>query len=114
MATDMYKAGGIPLVAKRLKEAGLLHQNELTVTGKTIGAEADAAHETAGQEVVRPLKKPLKESGGLVILKGNPAPEGCGVKGAGPQLMKQRGAARVFKSEKEEFRAGSKSDIQAG
>src|SRR5258708_28382985 len=64
MATDMYKAGGIPLVAKRLKEAGLLHQNEITVTGKTIGAEAHAARETAGQEVVRPLKNPLKETGG--------------------------------------------------
>jgi len=61
MATDMYKAGGIPLVAKRLKEAGLLHQNEITVTGKTIGAEADAARETAGQEVVRPLRTRSKK-----------------------------------------------------
>src|SRR5260370_5718550 len=101
MATDMYKAGGIPLVAKRLKEAGLLHQNELTVTGKTIGAEADAAHETAGQEVVRPLKKPLKESGGLVILKGNPAPEGCVVQVAGHELNKRPAPARVFNSEEE-------------
>ncbi len=114
MATDMYKAGGIPLVAKRLKEAGLLHQNELTVTGKTIGAEADAAHETAGQEVVRPLKKPLKESGGLVILKGNLAPEGCVVKVAGHELMKHRGPARVFNSEEEAFRAVSKREIKSG
>jgi dihydroxy-acid dehydratase len=114
MATDMYKAGGIPLVAKRLKEAGLLHQNEITVTGKTIGAEADAARETAGQEVVRPLKKPLKESGGLVILKGNLAPEGCVVKVAGHEMMKHRGPARVFNSEEDAFRAVSKRQIKAG
>ena len=114
MATDMYKAGGIPLVAKRLKEAGLLHQNEITVTGKTIGAEADAARETAGQEVVRPLKKPLKESGGLVILKGNLAPEGCVVKVAGHEMMKHRGPARVFNSEEEAFRAVSKRQIKSG
>ena len=114
MATDMYKAGGIPLIAKRLKEAGLLHQDEMTVTGKTIGAEADAARETAGQEVVRQLKKPLKETGGLVILKGNLAPEGCVVKVAGHELMKHRGPARVFDSEDDAFRAVSKRQIKAG
>jgi dihydroxy-acid dehydratase len=114
MATDMYKAGGIPLIAKRLKEAGLLHQNEMTVTGKTIGAEADAARETAGQEVVRQLKKPLKETGGLVILKGNLAPEGCVVKVAGHELMNHRGPARVFDSEDDAFRAVSKRQIKAG
>jgi len=114
MATDMYKAGGIPLIAKRLKEAGLLHQNEMTVTGRTIGAEADAARETAGQEVVRQLKKPLKETGGLVILKGNLAPEGCVVKVAGHELMKHRGPARVFDSEDDAFRAVSKRQIKAG
>src|SRR5712675_2656443 len=65
LATDMYKAGGIPLIAKRLKEAGLLHENEMTVTGKTIGAEADAARETAGQEVVHSVAHPLKTTGGL-------------------------------------------------
>jgi dihydroxy-acid dehydratase len=114
MATDMYKAGGIPLVAKRLKEAGLLHQDEMTVSGKTIGAEADAARETAGQEVVRTLKNPLKETGGLVILKGNLAPEGCVVKVAGHELMKHRGPARVFNSEEDAFRAVSKRQIKAG
>src|SRR5712675_894793 len=114
MATDMYKAGGIPLIAKRLKEAGLLHQDEMTVSGKTIGAEADAARETAGQEVVRALKNPLKETGGLVILKGNLAPEGCVVKVAGHELMKHRGPARVFNSEEDAFRAVSKRQIKPG
>ena len=114
MATDMYKAGGIPLIAKRLKEAGLLHQDEMTVSGQTIGAEADAARETAGQEVVRALKNPLKETGGLVILKGNLAPEGCVVKVAGHELMKHRGPARVFNSEEDAFRAVSKRQIKPG
>ena len=80
MAADMHAAGGIPLIMKRLKEAGLLHANEPTVTGRTIGEEADAASETSGQEVVHSVEDPLKTTGGLVILHGNLAPEGCVVK----------------------------------
>ena len=114
LATDMYKAGGIPLIAKRLKQAGLLHENELTVTGRTIGVEADAAHETAGQEVVHPLSKPIKQTGGLVILKGNLAPEGCVVKVAGHERMMHRGPARVFDCEDDAFKAVSKQQIKAG
>src|SRR5262249_8611576 len=80
VATDMHRAGGIPLVAQRLKEAGLLHPGSLTVSGRTIGEEADLATETKGQDVVRPLSNPRSPTGGLVILKGNLAPEGCVIK----------------------------------
>ncbi len=114
VATDMYKAGGIPLIAKRLKDAGLLHANEKTVTGRTIGEEADTAVETRGQEVVRPVNNPLKPTGGLVILKGNLAPEGCVVKVAGHEMMKFRGSARVFDSEDDAFKAVSARKIKAG
>ena len=99
VATDMHKAGGIPLVAKRLKEAGLLHGEQITVSGRTIGEEADRATETKGQEVVHPLSNPIKKTGGLVILKGNLAPEGCVIKVAGHERMNHRGPARVFNSE---------------
>ena len=114
LATDMYKAGGIPLIAKRLKEAGLLHENEMTVTGKTIGVEADAAHETSGQEVVHPVSNPIKKTGGLVILKGNLAPEGCVIKVAGHERMTHRGPARVFDCEDDAFKAVSGQKIKAG
>jgi dihydroxy-acid dehydratase len=114
LATEMYAAGGIPLIAKRMKEAGLLHENEMTVTGRTIGVEADAARETAGQEVVRAVAKPLKETGGLVILKGNLAPEGCVVKVAGHERMIHRGPARVFDCEDDAFKAVSTQKIKPG
>src|SRR5579863_9978693 len=113
-AVDMYKAGGIPLIAKRMKDARLLHENEMTVSGRTIGEEADRARETAGQEVVRPVTKPLKNTGGLVILKGNLAPEGCVVKVAGHERMTHRGPARVFDSEDSAFAAVARRDIKAG
>ena len=77
VATDLHRAGGIRLVARRLLEAGLLHADQPTVTGKTIGEEAASAIETPGQEVVRPLDRPIKSTGGLAILKGNLAPGGC-------------------------------------
>src|SRR5437867_4198833 len=80
MAADLYAAGGTTLVAKRLLDAGLLHAGQLAVTGRTIGEEARQASETPGQHVVRPLSNPIKPKGGLVILKGNVAPEGCVVK----------------------------------
>ncbi len=114
VATDVYAAGGMGLIARRLLEAKLLHENELTVSGRTIGEEARAATETPGQEVVRPLKNPLKPTGGLVILKGNLAPEGCVVKVAGHERMTHRGPARVFDSEEEAFSAVAAGRIKAG
>ena len=99
VATDLQRAGGIRLVAKRLSDAGLLHGGAMTVTGRTISEEAQAASETPGQEVVRPLANPLKPAGGLVILKGNLAPEGCVLKVAGHNRVHHRGPARVFDSE---------------
>lgn len=105
VATDLYQAGGIMLVAKRLVEAGLLSAGELTVTGRTLGEEAAACLEKAGQEVVRPLSEPLKPNGGLVILKGNLAPEGCVVKISASGRMAHKGPARVFDSEEEALKA---------
>ena len=114
VATDLYHAGGTGLVAKRLDEAGLLHGSALTVSGKSIGDEAKAANETAKQEVVRPLDRPIKATGGLVILKGNLAPEGCVVKVAGHEHLQHRGPARVFDSEEAAFAAVQQGRIRAG
>ena len=114
VATDLYHAGGTGLVAKRLDEAGLLHGSALTVSGKNIGDEAKAANETAAQEVVRPLDRPIKPTGGLVILKGNLAPEGCVVKVAGHEHLHHRGPARVFDSEEAAFAAVQHGRIRAG
>jgi len=105
VATDLYKAGGVRLVAKRLLEAKLLHPNIMTVSGKTIGEEAQSAEETAGQDVVRPLSNPIKPSGGLVILKGNLSPEGCVVKVAGHERVYHQGPCKVFDSEEACFAA---------
>ena len=112
VANDMYRAGGIPLIATRLLEAGLLHKEEVTVTGRTIAEEAKKTKETKGQEVVRSLSNPLKPTGGLVILKGNLAPEGCVVKLAGHQRITHRGAARVFDCEEDAFTAVRKKQIK--
>jgi len=114
VATDLYHAGGTGLVAKRLNEAGLLHGNALTVSGKSIGEEAQGAPEAADQEVVRPLGRPIKPTGGLVILKGNLAPEGCVVKVAGHQHVHHRGPARVFDSEEAAFAAVQEGRIKTG
>jgi len=114
MATDLYKAGGIELVAKRLKEAGLLHAEAMTVTGQTIGEVADTAKETPGQEVVRAVDDPITPTGGLVILKGNLAPDGCVVKVAGHALAQHRGPARVFDSEEAAFEEIEQGRIQRG
>jgi dihydroxy-acid dehydratase len=103
VATDLYRAGGNRLLAKRLKDAGLLHVEPITVSGRTIGEEADAAQETPGQEVVRPVSDPIKPTGGLVVLKGNLAPDGCVVKVAGYGTRLHRGPARVFDSEEAAF-----------
>ncbi len=114
VATDLYRAGGVPLILNRLAEAGILHGDAITVSGRTIGEEAEAASETAGQEVVRPLSDPLKTEGGLAILRGNLAPEGAVVKLAGTERKKQVGPARVFESEEDCFRAVKDQAIRAG
>jgi dihydroxy-acid dehydratase len=114
VATDLYKAGGNRLVAKRLADAGLLQGDAITVSTRTIGEEASTATETAGQQVVRPLSNPLKSSGGLVILRGNLAPEGCVVKMAGHDRLNHRGPARVFDSEKAALDAVLQNHIRAG
>ncbi len=114
VATDLHRAGGIRLVAQRLLQAGLLHADQPTVTGKTIGEEAAAAVETPGQEVVRPLDRPIKSTGGLAILKGNLAPEGAVVKVAGSALLNHRGPARVFEGEQPALDAVLHNRIKAG
>jgi dihydroxy-acid dehydratase len=114
VATDLYRAGGVPLILSRLAEAGILHPDELTVSGRTIGEEAAAALEEPGQEVVRSLDDPLKPEGGLAILRGNLAPDGAVVKLAGTERTGQTGPARVFESEEECFRAVKERRIQPG
>jgi dihydroxy-acid dehydratase len=114
VATDLYAAGGTALVAKRLVEAGLLRGDCITVTGRTLAEEASSAKEAPGQAVVRKLDAPLKPTGGLVILKGNLAPEGCVVKVAGHSMQNFRGPARVFDSEEAAFTAVEKAVIKAG
>ena len=114
VATDLYQAGGIGLVARRLRELGVLHGAALTVTGRTVGDEAGTARETPGQEVVRTLSDPIKPTGGLVVLKGNLAPDGCVVKVAGHTMMNHQGPARVFDTEEAAFAAVEQGHIQAG
>jgi len=114
VAVDLHRAGGTRLVAQRLHAAGALHATAITVTGKTIGDEAAQAKETPGQEVVRPVSSPLKPTGGLVILRGNVAPDGCVVKVAGHDFGVHRGPARVFEGEEAAFAAVQAGRIQAG
>ena len=114
VATDLYQAGGIQLVARRLLEAGRLHASAVTVSGKSIGEEAAMASETPEQQVVRPVDDPIKPSGGLVILKGNLAPEGCVVKVAGHEMRYHRGPARVFDCEEDAFAAVQDGQIRSG
>jgi dihydroxy-acid dehydratase len=114
MAADLAAAGGTTLVAKRLVEAGLLHADQMTVTGRSIADEAKQAKETPGQQVLRPLSNPIKPTGGLVILKGNLAPEGCVVKIAGHAMLSFRGPAKVFDREEDAFAAVQRREIHAG
>ena len=114
VATDLHRAGGTPLVARRLAEAGLLHADAITVTGRTIGAHAAEARETPGQIVVRTVADPIKPTGGLVILKGLLAPEGCVVKVAGHNRVHHRGPARVFDGEQAALGAVLEGRVQAG
>jgi dihydroxy-acid dehydratase len=114
VASDMHRAGGIRLLAKRLVNGKYLHSSAKTVTGQTIGVESESAVETPGQEVIVALEKPLKATGGLVILKGNLAPEGCVAKISGHERLEQRGPARVFESEEDAMAAVTAKKIQAG
>jgi dihydroxy-acid dehydratase len=114
VAPDLWEAGGVPLVMKRLKQAGLLHAGARTVTGRTVGEHADEARETEGQRVVRPLEDPIKPTGGLAILRGNLAPDGSVVKLAGHERRRHTGPARVFESEEDAMAAVSRSAVQAG
>jgi dihydroxy-acid dehydratase len=114
VATDLFAAGGVPLVAKRLLQAGLLDESAHTVTGHTIGAHARAARETEGQQVVRPLDDPIKATGGLAILRGNLAPDGCVVKLSGHERRIHRGPARVFECEEDAMAAVVGGQINRG
>ncbi len=114
VAVDLYRAGGIPVLLDRLLEAGLLHPDAPTVTGQSIGELARGAHETDGQRVVRPLSDAIKPTGGLAILRGNLAPDGCVVKLAGHERRRHVGPARVFESEEDAMAAVTASRIEAG
>ncbi|MBW8057581.1 MAG: dihydroxy-acid dehydratase [candidate division NC10 bacterium] len=113
-APEMYRAGGMAVVARRLLDAGILHAGAMTVTGRTIGEEANAAREAPGQEVIRSHKNPLKPTGGMAVLRGNLAPEGCVVKLAGHERMVHRGPARVFGREEDAFKAVKQGRIKPG
>jgi len=114
VAVDVHRAGGIPLIAKNLLAGGYLDGSQVTVSGLTVGEEARKAQETPAQEVVRPISNPLKKSGGLVILKGNLAPEGSVVKVAGHERLHHRGPARVFDREEDAMQAIQGKSIRAG
>jgi dihydroxy-acid dehydratase len=114
VAVDLYEAGGVPLMLQRLQEGGLINEDPITVTGETIGALASAATEKEGQRVVRPLDEPVKATGGLAILRGNLAPEGCVIKLAGHEKRHHSGPARVFEGEEAAFSAVTHGRILAG
>ncbi len=114
VAVDVDRAGGIQLIAQRLVQAGLVDGAQMTTSGLTLGAEAARAVETPGQDVIRPLVNPLKSTGGLVILKGNLAPEGCVVKMAGHERLHHRGPARVFDREEDAMAAVTRREIKPG
>ena len=111
-APEMYDAGGMAVVGKRLLEARLLHGSEKTVTGRTIAEEVKAAPEPAGQQVIKPLAKALKAEGGIAILRGNLAPGGCVIKLSGQKKYSHRGPARVFEVEEDAFLAIKKGKIK--
>jgi dihydroxy-acid dehydratase len=114
VATDLYAAGGVPLVLKRMREAGILHGDERTVSGHTIGEHAAQAQETPGQRVVHPLSDPIHATGGFAILRGNLAPDGCVVKLAGHERRRHTGPARVFEGEEAAMAAVLARRIERG
>ena len=114
VATDLYRAGGVPLILRNLKRGGLLHEDEITVTGRSIGEEVANAEEEPGQDVVLPVDAPLKAQGGLAILRGNICPEGAVVKVAGTERRHHTGPARVFEREEDCFAAVKRGEIEKG
>ncbi|MEA2265584.1 MAG: dihydroxy-acid dehydratase [Solirubrobacteraceae bacterium] len=114
VGVDLYRAGGVAVLAHRLQEAGLLHGDAPTVTGQTIGEIAQDAVETEGQQVIRPLANPIKSTGGLAILRGNLAPDGCVVKLAGHERRRHVGPARVYEGEEAAMEAVTHGRIKAG
>lgn len=114
VATDLHRAGGVALVTRRLLDAGLLHGDAMTVTGRTLAEEIEDATEAPGQEVVRPVSDPLKAQGGLVVLEGNLAPDGCVLKVAGHERTYHSGPARVFEEEEAAFEAVQSGSIREG
>jgi dihydroxy-acid dehydratase len=114
VAVDLHEAGGVAVLVDRLRKLGVLHENAITVTGRTLGEIASEAKETPGQRVVRPLDDPIKPTGGLAILRGNLAPEGCVVKLAGHERRHHRGPARVFEGEEAAMDAVTNGRIQEG
>lgn len=114
VATDLYRAGGVPLILRNLKQGGLLHEDEITVTGRSIGEEVANAEEEPGQDVVLPVDAPLKAQGGLAILRGNICPEGAVVKVAGTERRHHAGPARVFEREEDCFAAVKRGEIEKG
>jgi dihydroxy-acid dehydratase len=114
VATDMHAAGGTAVVASRLLEGGMLHADAPTVHGRTIGELAEAAEETPGQQVVRPLSDPIKPTGGIAVLRGNLAPEGSVVKLSGLERVHHEGPARVFDGEEAAMKAVVGGEIHAG
>jgi dihydroxy-acid dehydratase len=113
-APEMHAAGGMALVAKMLLEADLLHAGEMTVTGRTIGEEAARAREAPGQDVIRPAASPLKPHGGIAILRGTLAPDGCVIKLSGQERKSHEGPARVFDREEDAFAAVKKGKVKPG
>jgi dihydroxy-acid dehydratase len=114
VAADLHAAGGVALVARELLKAGLVHGDSPNVDGRSLAQVAAAVVETPGQEVVVPIETPLKATGGLAVLRGNLAPDGCVVKLAGHERLFHRGRARVFDSEEECFAAVKARAIAAG
>jgi dihydroxy-acid dehydratase len=113
-AIDLGRAGGIALVARRLVEKSYIDGGQVTVSGLTVGQEAELANEMPGQDVVYPADKPIKSTGGLVILKGNLAPEGSVVKVAGHERAYHRGPARIFEREEDAMKAVTGKQIKNG
>jgi dihydroxy-acid dehydratase len=114
VAADLHEAGGVALVARELVKSGLVHSDSPNVDGRTLGQIAVAANERPGQQVVVPIERPLKETGGLAILRGNLAPEGCVVKLAGHERVHHSGPARVFDSEEDCFAAVRAQAVEPG
>ncbi len=111
---DLDRIGGVGFVMKRLLDAGMLHGDALTVSGKTLAENLAGLREVANQDILRPLDDPLKPTGGIVILRGNLAPEGSVLKIPASNRKLHEGPARVFDSEEETFAAVMKRQVKAG